>query len=80
MRKKGIRILIIFSLLLSLLVIPVSGGGNVVQEIDTSDGPGHNYQEAVFYLERYLQSLPPQAVEKRKKTELAIQFFKSKLS
>jgi len=38
------------------------------------------YQEAVSYLEKYLDSLPVREIEKRKKTESAILFLKSKLS
>ena len=37
------------------------------------------YKEAISYLEKYLDSLPLSEIEKRKKAESAILFFKSKL-
>lgn len=44
-----------------------------------SYGRLNKYREAVVYLERYYQSLPPDDIEQREKTEAVLRFFKSKL-
>jgi arylsulfatase A-like enzyme/Flp pilus assembly protein TadD len=45
-----------------------------------SYGKVNKYREAVFYLEKYLQSIPPEDIEQREKVKETIRFFKSKLS
>ncbi len=45
-----------------------------------SYGKLNKYSEAVFYLEKYLESIPPEDTTQREKTEATIRFFKSKLS
>jgi cytochrome c-type biogenesis protein CcmH/NrfG len=45
-----------------------------------SYGKLKKYREAVFYLEKYLKSIPPEDTEQRRKIEETIRFFRSKLS
>jgi arylsulfatase A-like enzyme/tetratricopeptide (TPR) repeat protein len=45
-----------------------------------SYGQLSQYLEALFYLEKYLKSIPPEDTEQRSKIEETIRFFRSKLS